>query len=354
MSLRLQNLSRHLLHIYFFVKHYLFWFFAAAFLYLLFILGQQGISFLNKLKIKPQDLLGFFGQSNESLNNQNSITNFLVLGIRGEGSDSPNLSDSIIFFSLNQNTKQVTQVGIPRDLWVPTLQAKINTAYHYGEEASPGAGIKLAEASVEEILGQPVDYTVVVNFNLFKQVIDLVGGVEINVSPAFEDKEYPIPGKESALPISSRYETITFPEGLNIFNGETALKYVRSRHSVGQEGTDFARSRRQQQIISALKDKIFTKEFLLNKNKIDNLVNLANSNLITNISPSLYPVLARTGLELSSKPIKSIGLSTEPDKDGVSILYNPPPAKFKGEWVLVPKDNNWKALKQYIATKLAE
>ncbi|EKD99863.1 MAG: cell envelope-related transcriptional attenuator, partial [uncultured bacterium] len=221
-----------------------------------------------------------------------------------------------------------------------------------GEEASSGAGIRFAEASILETLGQPVNYTVIVNFNLFKQVIDLVGGVDINVSPGFEDKEYPLPGKEKSQPVSSRYETISFSDGANHLNGDTALKFVRSRHSVGDEGTDFARSRRQQQIIGALKDKIFNKDFLLNQEKMTKLVDLIQDNLITNLPSSLYPVLARLGLDQAGKNINTIPLSILPDSEGVSILYNPPVNKFKGEWVLMPKDNNWKALKQYIDSHL--
>ncbi len=343
---------RPFLHVFFFFKKYLLVFLLSFFIAGLFVISKKGLAYLNQLKVKPVDLLGFFGQTSETLKGQAGITNFLVLGLRGEGVDSPDLTDSIIFFSLNQNTKQVTQIGVPRDLWVPSLQAKINTAYHYGEEASPGAGIKLAETGILETLGQPVNYTIIINFNLFKQVVDLVGGIDINVSPGFEDKEYPLPGKENAMPISSRYETISFTEGLNHLNGDMALKFVRSRHSVGDEGTDFARSRRQQQVIGALKDKIFNKEFLLNQEKLSKLIKLVQDNLITNLPSSLYPVLARVGLDQVGKSINTIPLSTTPDNNGVSILYNPPVYKYKGEWVLIPKDNNWKALKQYIQTKL--
>jgi anionic cell wall polymer biosynthesis LytR-Cps2A-Psr (LCP) family protein len=74
---------------------------------------------LNQFKVKPADLLGFFGHTNETLKGQVGVTNFLVLGLRGEGLDSPDLTDSLLFISLNQNTKQITQIGIPRDLWVP-------------------------------------------------------------------------------------------------------------------------------------------------------------------------------------------------------------------------------------------
>ena len=322
-------------------------------LFLLFVtLGIVGYRFLLRHNVEPQDLLGFFGSPIDSLDSTGGVTNFLILGIRGEGGDSPNLSDTIMVLSYNHETKTPTIISIPRDLWVPSLKAKINTAYYYGEEASPGAGIKMAQAAVLENLGLPVNYTAVVNFTLFKQAVDWVGGVDINVGLGFTDTEFPIPGREKTLPISSRYETITFNQGINHLDGTLALKYVRSRHAEGDEGTDFSRSRRQQQVISALRQKILTPSFLLDQNKVDGLLNIVSSNLITNLPSKLYPTLAKLALDSRESTLRNLTLSDLPDSDGVTILYNPPVNKYFGEWVLIPKDNNWNALKQYIKNHL--
>jgi len=213
-------------------------------------LGIFGYRFLLRHNVNPQELLSFFGSPIESLDSTGGVTNFLVLGIRGEGGDSPNLSDTIIIVSYNHETKTPSIISVPRDLWVPSLKAKINTAYFYGEEASPGAGIKMAQAAILEDLGLPMNYTAVINFSLFQQAIDLVGGIDVDVNPGFVDTEFPLPGREKALPISSRYEIISFNQGINHFDGATALKFVRSRHAEGDEGTDFSRSRRQQQKFS--------------------------------------------------------------------------------------------------------
>lgn len=314
--------------------------------------GVYGYRFLQKYQVGPQDLLGFFGSPVESLESTNGVTNFLVLGIRGEGSDSPNLSDTIIVASYNHETKQPSMVGVPRDLWVPSMQARINTAYHYGEEASPGAGIIKAQGAILEDLGLPIHYTAVVDFSLFKQAIDLVGGIDVTISPGFIDKEFPIPGRENALPVASRYETVVFTEGPNHFDGETALKYVRSRHAEGDEGTDFSRSRRQQQVISALRAKILTPSFLLDQKKVEALIDIVSENLITNIPAKLYPTLAKLALDSQDNSLNSFALSYLPDPDGITILYHPPVSQYKGEWVLVPKDNNWNALKQYVKNHL--
>ena len=316
-------------------------------------LGFQGYRYLLKLNVKPENLLSFFGTPKDILESTGGVTNFLVLGIRGEGGDSPDLTDTMIVASYNHDSKAVSLIGIPRDLWSPSLKAKINTAYYYGEQASPGAGIKNAQATILQDLGLPIHYTAIINFTLFQQAIDLVGGIDVAVHPGFVDNEFPLPGREKALPISSRYETVVFSEGENHMDGVTALKFVRSRHSVGDEGTDFARSNRQQQVISSLRQKIITPGFLLDQKKVDALLNIISKNLKSNIPANLYPTLAKLALDTKDNKINNIALSTTPDKNGLTILYHPSEAKYNGEWVLIPKDNNWNALKQYLKNALA-
>ena len=297
--------------------------------------------------------MGFLARPQEKLASTGGITNFLFLGIRGEGSDSPNLSDTIIVFSYNHFQKSAALLSIPRDLWVPSLQAKINTAFHYGEEASAGAGITLAQAAILEVTGQPVHYTSVIDFALFREVIDLLGGINVINETAFTDTEFPIPGREKALPVSSRYETITFPAGKIPMDGNTALKFVRSRHSQGESGTDYDRGRRQQAVISAIKEKMLSPQFLLDEQKFITLIDLVGSRLKTNLRPDLYPVLAKLALSLQGRPIRNLSLSDQPDENGIVILFNPPTYQYKGEWVLIPKNNNWGALKQYVQNRLS-
>lgn len=318
-----------------------------------FTLGAiQAKNYLNRQKINTTDILSFFGSPKESLVSTGGVTNFLIMGMRGEGSDSPDLTDTVMVFSYNHDTKKPSLISIPRDLWIPSLKTKINAVYHYGQQASPSAGIALSQAAVLEITGLPIHYTSLVNFTLFQKIIDLVGGVEVQNPEAFTDSLYPIEGKENAMPISARYETVSFLAGPIHLDGVTALKYVRSRHASGDQGTDFARSNRQKLVINSLLQKYLSPDFLLNQQKVKLLFSLISNNLITNISPSLYPTLAKLALDIKSTPINQIALTDLPDDKGVKILYNPPVSKYYGEWVLVPKDNNYNALKQYIQNKL--
>ena len=352
MKLRHLRLSRLYIGLVNFIQKHLLAIILIAVLFLISLGSAKGLAILRKYNVRPGDLLNFFGPPKEKLDTTNNITNFLLLGIRGEGSDSPNLSDTIIIFSYDHEKHAASLISIPRDLWVPSIQDKINTAYHYGEEASPGAGIGMAQASILEITGLPIHYTAVIDFALFKDVIDLLGGVDVVNDTAFTDTEFPIPGKENAFPITSRFETISFPAGKIHMDGETALKFVRSRHAQGESGTDYDRGKRQQAVISALRQRILTPEFLFNEPQVNALLDLINSRLRTNMRPALFPTLAKLAVDMQGKEIRSIGLSDRPDEKGVTILYNPPLYLYSGKWVLIPKQNNWNALKQYIQNRL--
>jgi LCP family protein required for cell wall assembly len=188
-------------------------------------------------------------------------TNFVLLGIPDDDSDGPNLSDSIMFIQYDRDSHTLTTLGIPRDYWSPTLEDKINTAYAIGEARKAGSGLTLAKTEIEEIVGQPVHYGVVVSFGKFEQLIDVLGGIEVDVERSFTDNEFPIKGKENDECFGDenyecRYQTVSFSKGKQHMNGATALKFVRSRHAEGVEGSDFARNARQQKVMDAVKTKL--------------------------------------------------------------------------------------------------
>ena len=291
MKLRYLRPTRIFIAIFSFIQRHLLLIFIALVVTFLAIITSKGLAILKRQNIKPQDLLSFFGSPKEKLDSVNNVTNFLLLGIRGEGDDSPNLADTIIVASYNHDTSVTTLVSVPRDLWVPSLKTKINSAYFYGLEATPSSGFKMTQAAIMETTGLQINYTAVVNFTMFQDVVDLVGGVDVQNDVAFTDTEFPIPGKENAMPLSARYETISFPAGLIHMDGITALKFVRSRHAEGEEGTDFARAGRQRAIINAIRQKIINANFLLDETKVAKLQDIINKNLTTNIPPGLYPAI---------------------------------------------------------------
>jgi LCP family protein required for cell wall assembly len=232
---------------------------------------------------------------------ENGRTNILVMGRGGEGHEAPDLTDTMMFISIAHDKSAATMISIPRDLWVEDLKAKINSAYHYGKKNHTG-GLEMAKSSVSKSLGQPVHYAVVIDFSGFKKVIDALGGVEVDVENSFIDHKYPIAGRENDLcggdlKYLCRYETIEFQKGRQFMDGERALKYVRSRHAEGDEGTDLARSARQQRLITAIKEKTLTADILFNTQKIQELVVLGQEIVETDIPIDASGVLARRAYE---------------------------------------------------------
>ena len=201
--------------------------------------------------------------------------NILLLGMGGEGHDGAYLTDTIIVASFKPATKQVALVSIPRDLYVDMGSfgwRKINSANAYGETSDyPGGGAALAAQAVNDVIGQPIDYFVKVDFNGFKKLIDDLGGVDINVLQSFSDQQYP--------DYEHGYQTITFTKGLEHMNGERALQYSRSRHGNNGQGSDFARSQRQMQILLAVKNKALSPGTLLNPVKLNDLFNNITANI---------------------------------------------------------------------------
>lgn len=272
--------------------------------------------------------------------------NILVLGKGGKGHEAPDLTDTIVFVSIDTENKKVTSISIPRDVWIPDLRAKINSAYYWGNSKAKGGGLILAKSTVEEIVGQPISYAVVLDFSSFKEVVDGVGGININVERAFTDNKFPIPGRENDTcnedtALKCRYETVTFKEGLQFMNGETALKFVRSRNAEGDEGTDLARDARQQKVISAIKEKLLSPGVILNPVRIKSLIKIAETYIETDISEFEAAAIARYGLSSSSN-IKSYVLPEE-------FLLNPPKTKtYDNLYVFTPVGGSWDKFQEWV------
>lgn len=309
---------------------------------------------LSRLLKSPSTLTNLSRDPAESLESTNGRTNVLLLGMGGASHEAGDLTDSIILVSFNHQTKKLALISIPRDLWVESMVAKINTAYFYGRQRQEdGGGIVLAKAAVEEVLGLPVHYAFALDFSGFKEAIDLVGGVEVLVERTFDDYKYPIPGMENALPEESRYEHLHFDAGLQTMDGERALKFVRSRMSEDEEGTDFARSSRQRKVILAFKDKVLSSETLLNPTKLTELVSLYGQYIHTDIADADYGSFARMALLVKGDEVKSIALTTDDQETGqVGILMVGDKRNYDGQYVLIPKDGNAAALKQYVLNQL--
>lgn len=262
-------------------------------------------------------------------------TNFLILGVGGGSHEGSDLTDSMAVVSVQVNPPDVAIITLPRDLWITSLRAKINTMYHYGQEKQFGGGLILAKSTVSEVLGIPIHFAALIDFSGFEKVIDALGGIEIDVLNPFEDQKYPIAGKENDVCEACRYETIKFEKGKQIMDGKTALKFTRSRYSESDEGSDFARSKRQEQVMKAIRDKIAQ-----NPLKIIDLQKLIKDLVKTDISPDLYPAIIKLGLAVYKTSMRSTSITQ---------LYTPPISpKYDLQWVLMPKNDDYSIISSYI------
>lgn len=328
------------------------------FFVILFLIGG-GFLFFKGAEFLPSLYELFFKKEIELVQARDERVNVLLLGIGGGNHEGPLLTDTVIYVSIDPDRGKIALVTIPRDLWIPELQQKMNYAYAYGEAKQEGGGLILVKEVASRVVGQEIDYGVRVDFNGFIKAIDMIGGLEIDVERAFDDYEYPVRGKESdtcgfegdeftkratseaaleAFPC--RYEHLHFDAGVQHMDGGTALKYVRSRHAIGPEGTDFARSKRQEKVINAFIDKVLSAGTLLNPVKLVSLYDTFKGSIDTDIQQHEYDDFVKLAQKVKdAKTVTAVLDYGDDEKGQPGLLLNPPVGEqFNYQWVLIPRE----------------
>ncbi|MFZ5932477.1 MAG: LCP family protein [Patescibacteria group bacterium] len=309
-----------------------------------FILARAGVTNYG------QAITNFIFAPTSKVETKNGRTNILLLGKGGQGHEASDLTDTIIFGSIAHAPAGISLFSLPRDIWVPAIRAKVNSAYYWGNQKQENGGLILAKSTVEEMVGQPVHYGIVVDFSAFTKIIDVVEGIAVDVARAFVDEKYPIPGKEDDLcdgdqEFKCRYETLKFEKGLQVMDGETALKFVRSRNAQGEEGTDLARIERQQKVLVAVRKKVLSAKILLSPKKLFSILKVVRGSVESDITPGVGAVLVRRALNAKEK-INSYILSEE-------FLLNPPISpRYDNLYVFIPKAGNWSQVQDWIKNLL--
>lgn len=269
--------------------------------------------------------------------------NVLLLGIGGAGHDGAQLTDTILFGSFQPSTNQVGILSIPRDLAVPVKGSgyeKINAVNAYAEQKKQGSGLEASTKVVSDLLEQPIHYTVKVDFDGFKDLIDAVGGIDVYVERSFTDTTYPSDEQGNV-------ETISFTEGAAHMDGTTALKFARSRHGGNGEGSDFARSRRQQKILLALKDRVLSPAVMLSPGKLTRIIQTFSQNVQTNMSVWEMAKFAKYAPDIKTENVHVHVLDDAPG----SPLYS---ANINGAYVLLPKHDDWSDVHDIAANLFTE
>ncbi len=278
--------------------------------------------------------------------------NILLLGAGGAGHEAPDLTDTIMLASIDPVNKTASLVSLPRDMWVqgPGGSAmKVNAAFATAkyrqlgkidtsskDDAAIKAGVEAIDKQVEDILGVNVHYNMLVDFKAFRQAIDTVGGVEVNVPEQLYDPT--MAWENGRNPILAK-------EGQQTFDGKKALMYVRSRHT----SSDFARSERQRAVLLALKDKVVTVGTLSNPVKISELISAFGDNVYSDLSLADSVSLAKIFKDIKNTNIKSIGLADE----GNSFVTT---AAVGDQSVVLPKAGmfDFSEIRSYIRGVLAD
>ncbi len=183
--------------------------------------------------------------------------NVLVLGVDrrpSEGEGASSRSDTIMLAQVSPGSGRVELLSVPRDLYVevePGVEDRINTAYAYG-------GVEQAKAVMEGLTGVPIDAHAIIDFQGFEDVIDAMGGVEVDVADE----------------VPPKYE---IQDGLQTLNGEQALFFARYR---GTAGGDLDRIKRQQQLLAALRAKMLRWNTVTT---LPSMLRIANENVDTDL-----------------------------------------------------------------------
>lgn len=292
----------------------------------------------------------------------------LLVGYGGAGHQGGFLADAIQIAHIDPSKQQITFISIPRDLYMLTDNkqqgAKINALLAAGMKQGDGVhgGLELMRQYISQITGLAIQYYVGVDFLGFKRSIGYeLEGIEVNVAETLDDPWYPIEGAQldpcgygeaeiadlttrySGFDLESkfacRYEHIYFPAGKHFMHGHEALAYVRSRHS----SSDFDRSRRQVEVMNAIKDKLFKLETIKYLPRFyEAMSKHVQVNFDLKVAKKITPLL----MEAQNYQIKNITLSTE------NVLQSGKASN--GASILTPKAgiNNWQQMQKYIADQL--
>jgi LCP family protein required for cell wall assembly len=308
-------------------------------------------------RAQPQDLIALVHTKSDEPGSlgwkikHDERINILLLGYGGPGHDGPYLTDSMMLLSIRPGQREAMMISVPRDLWVkiPALSrngymwGKLNSAYAIGMDhndypnvrsewkTDTGAG-DLAAATVSQVTGQPIDYWVGVDFKAFRDVVNALGGIRVDVPTALDDPYFPV-GESTGM------MHIHFDTGWQPFDGERALEYTRSRETT----SDFDRSRRQQLVMLAVRQRVFTLNAIP---RVLSLLSALQDNVRTNLRPGDMQQLADLAGRIKDQDIRRVAIDTS------NLLRSG--TSGNGQYILQPLDPTYGALQRYLAMALPD
>jgi LCP family protein required for cell wall assembly len=287
--------------------------FAAAAFYLALIVATQADDIFlpgNELNLPGLNRLPGVDSGNPEAASIEERINILVMGLDrrvDEPKDSPTRTDSMFVVSIDPYSKTAGVFSIPRDLWVEIpvreggyFQNRINVAYEYGPiRKYPGGGPGLAVATVEHNFGIEIDHYMVLDFVDFMELVDTVGGIDVEVEDYIIDPSYCLTAS------CDDRQIIVFEPGVEHMDGERALAYARVRYGSG----DLQRIERQQQVIRAAVDAALDAKLLM-PNRAVSIYNKFRDAVNTDVSVFKVPGLALLAKDIPLENITTISLAS--------------------------------------------
>lgn len=248
--------------------------------------------------------------------------NILLLGRGGDGQTAPDLTDTILIASIDPINKKAALLSVPRDLYYPkTSNYRVNSVFAEAKYAAmarkasatdaDNAGFAAIEKVIQDDLGIPIHYHIMVDFAGFEQAINTVGGVDINVDA--DGVVY----ERLWDSLTRKIYTLDVKQGQQHFDGQRALYYARSRHTSPRG--DFDRAERQRKLLVALKDKIMSLGTFANPIKVSSLLDAFGNHVQSNMSINEVMRLYDISKTINSNDIATLGLVDPPNNFLTSV-----------------------------------
>jgi LCP family protein required for cell wall assembly len=275
---------------------------------------------------------------NDPFSTPDGRINILLLGVGGEGHEGSQLTDTIILASLDRQGNRIGLLSIPRDSAYPLGNGrfqKINAVNAYAEKEHPGEGAKYTADAFRKLLDIRIDRVIRIDFKGFAKFVDALGGVDVNVERSFTDSSFPT---DNDGPNPYKWTSVSFQKGWQHMDGKRALTFARSRHGTNGEGSDFARSRRQQLVLEAVRTKLFSLGTLSNPKTVTDLWSALSSNIQTDLTAWDMLKLMPLASSFKDTTIKTRVLTDAADGELVA-------SNVDGAFMLFPRKPDWSEIR---------
>lgn len=283
--------------------------------------------------------------------------NILILGtdaLANRNAESA-LTDSIVVLSIQTQTGIIKTFSFPRDLYIASHSAKINSLYEKGKALSPREPEAVIKKTIEDIAGISIHNVLVMDIATVGQIIDALGGLDVEIENTFVDYRFPRTDVDVRIERDpdKLYEVVAFSRGRERMSGDRALRFMRSRHSLDpMEGSDNGRVKRQQRVMAALLTKLKDPMLARNPEQLGKLTKI----YLNSFNKALpLPELGRLAYEMMTRHLAPALVSYQFSIDtGENSVFTNPPTHSSGAWVYLPLDPTYAQIKQTVAQWLAQ